>query len=485
MRILRFIHFGIIALIGISILYLIAFKAYYSSFTHDESFSYLHYVPQSFMDILAFKDSYTNNHILNSLGMKYSEMIFGTSEFSLRLPNIILSIVYCIFSFLLFKKSHKIIAVSFFVFLLTNNSIIDFFGLARGYGLSIGFMMMAIYYLIEALNSGKNKNLVLFHLAALLATLSNFTMLNFYVASIITFYIVIYIEQRIIKEETFSFFKSRKLNWLWCLISIIVLYEPVRRLITYNKLDFGGKSGFINDTISSVINYTFSNLTMSNSIPIFLMILCSLLIIFTLGLIIKKFAQKKLTFFQEHKALVVVNALIILISLASIIQHFLFHTDFLSGRFALFLVPLLLLNIGFLVNYLITVNYKKIVLFVIALLAISSAYNFYSHFNMNSNSEWAYDANTKKAMQQLTKQHQVSDSISLGVSWELEPTCNFYRTLWKLNWVKPIERYSLKNNSNFYYVFVSSITNHKITSRKAYTCISYFDDTKSILLKAQ
>jgi hypothetical protein len=64
MRILRFIYFGIIALIGLSILSLIAAKAYHTSFTHDESFSYLHYIPESFMDILAFKDSYTNNHIL-------------------------------------------------------------------------------------------------------------------------------------------------------------------------------------------------------------------------------------------------------------------------------------------------------------------------------------------------------------------------------------------------------------------------------------
>lgn len=484
MRILRFIHFGIIALIGISILSLIAIKAYHSSFTHDESFSYLHYAHQSFMDILAFKDSYTNNHILNSLGMKFSEKIISASEFSLRLPNIILFIVYSVFSFLLFRKSHKIIALSFFILLLTNNPLIDFFGLARGYGLSIGFMIVAIYYLIESLNSGKNKHLVLFHIAALLATLSNFTMLNFYVASIFIFYGVIYIEQRIIKQDDFSFFKRYKLNWFLCLISIIVLYEPVRRLITYNKMDFGGKSGFISDTFSSVINYTFYNLTLSNSMRVFLMALFSLLILFTFGLIVKMIVQKQLAFFQEHKALIVVNALIILISSASIIQHFLFHTDFLSGRFTLFLIPLFLLNGGFLINYLTTLGYKNTLLSVVFLLAMLSTYNFYSHFTMSSNSEWAYDANTKKAMKLLASQQHTSDSINLGVSWELEPTCNFYRTVWKLNWLNPIQRYGLKNNSDFYYVFVSSITQHEITSRKTYSNISYFEDTKSMLLKS-
>lgn len=484
MRILRFIHFAIITLIGISVLSIIAAKAYHSSFTHDESFSYLHYVPQSFMDILSFKDSYTNNHILNSLGMKYFEKIIGTSEFSLRLPNIVLFLVYGAFSFLLFKKSHKIIATSFFVLLITNNPLIDFFGLARGYGLSIGFMMMAIYYLIEALNSRKNIHLILFHLAALLSTLSNFTMLNFYVASVLIFYAVLFIEQCVIKQNTFSFLKSHKLNWLWCLISTIVLYEPVRRLITYNKMDFGGKSGFVSDTFSSVINYTFYNLTLSNSMHGLLILLFSILILFTFGLIVKMIAQKQLAFFQENKALIVVNALIIFISLASIIQHVLFHTDFLSGRFALFLIPLLLLNAGFLFSYLITLNYKKTLFSVVTLLAMLSAYNFYSHVNMNSNSEWAYDANTKKAMQHLTLQRHASDSINLCVSWELEPTCNFYRTIWKLNWLKPIERYGLQNNSDFYYVFISSITHHEIINKKAYTCISYFDDTKSVLLKA-
>ena len=249
-------------------------------------------------------------------------------------------------------------------------------------------------------------------------------------------------------------------------------------------MDFGGKSGFINDTFSSVINNTFYNMTLSGSMLVFLMILCGLLILFTVGLVGKMTVQKKLTFFQEHKTLVVVNALIILISLASIIQHVLFHTDFLSGRFALFLIPLFLLNAGFLINYLITLGYTKTLLSIVTLLAILSAYNFYSHFNLHSNSEWAYDANTKKAMQVLASQHHRSDSTNIGVSWELEPTCNFYRTIWKLDWLNPIQRYGLKNNSDFYYVFVSSITCHEITNRKTYTCISYFEDTKSLLLKS-
>ena len=69
-------------------------KANMASFTHDESFTYLNYPHQSFIDIISFNDWYTNNHILNSLFIKYSEQLFGNSELALRLPNLLLLLVY-------------------------------------------------------------------------------------------------------------------------------------------------------------------------------------------------------------------------------------------------------------------------------------------------------------------------------------------------------------------------------------------------------
>jgi hypothetical protein len=487
MRILRFIHFAIIALIGISVLSLIAIKAYYSSFTHDESFSYLHYVQQSFMDILAFKDSYTNNHILNSLGMKYSEKIFGTSEFSLRLPNIILFIVYGVFSFLLFKKSHKIIAISFFVLLVTNNPLIDFFGLARGYGLSIGFMMMAIYYLIEALNSGKNKHLILFHLAALLATLSNFTLLNFYLAGIAILYGMRFLENNVYGKQSFSFKKNYKINALLFLFSLAVLYEPVRRVITFNKMDFGGKSGFVDDTLYSVFNSIFFTECISLNIKIMLSILICIIILSVLYLIINACIKKHISFIKENKSLIVVNALVIMISFASIAQHYLFKTDYLSGRFSLFLIPLIILNVGFFFQYLFMLSHKKSILICVCVLSCFSIGFFIRSFNPNSYGEWAYDSDTKQALLQLDKRykHLPKQSVSLAVSWPLEPTSNFYRLSKNMEWLKPISRTDMNDKGDCYIVLANDSCMFQSMKKQKYQPFIYYLNSQTYLILSQ
>jgi len=143
-------------------------KASVSSFTHDESITYLQFVPTGIFDILTFKSCNTNSHILNTLLMKFSEQLFGASEVALRLPNLLLFLVYMAYSYKLFKYSNRVLGFALFVLLVTNNAMVDFFGLARGYGLSFGFMLMSLYHFILSFNDIKLKNIILFHSAAIL-----------------------------------------------------------------------------------------------------------------------------------------------------------------------------------------------------------------------------------------------------------------------------------------------------------------------------
>ncbi|MBL4755183.1 MAG: hypothetical protein JKY52_16510, partial [Flavobacteriales bacterium] len=132
-------------------LYLLT-KSSVSSFTHDESFTYLHFCHNSFMDIISYKNWYSNNHLLNSLFMKYSEQLFGSSEIALRLPNLLLLLVYMVYGHLLFRRTSQLLAVAVFVLLCTNILLIDLFGLARGYGMSCGFMLMSLYHFMQSFN---------------------------------------------------------------------------------------------------------------------------------------------------------------------------------------------------------------------------------------------------------------------------------------------------------------------------------------------
>jgi hypothetical protein len=223
----------------------IATKATVSSFTHDESFSYLHFISQSFMDIISNQGAYSNNHVLNTLGMKYAEIIFGSSEVSLWLPNLIMLLVFFMYTFLLFRKSDPVLCISVFILMITNTALIDFFGLARGYGMSIGFMIMSLYHLISAYNIDKNKHLILFNVGALLAILSNFTMLSFYCSALLVFNLTKMLECHFISKEKFSFWKLNKVNVLLFLVSlmIIVINTIQSSKEFYGHSDFSGLFG--------------------------------------------------------------------------------------------------------------------------------------------------------------------------------------------------------------------------------------------------
>src|ERR1035438_9323453 len=77
----------------------IVLRAYLLSITFDESFTYIDFIKTKF--IFKFKEhkiSDANNHILNTWLMELSSKVFGTSEFTLRLPNVMAHLVFLFYS---------------------------------------------------------------------------------------------------------------------------------------------------------------------------------------------------------------------------------------------------------------------------------------------------------------------------------------------------------------------------------------------------
>jgi hypothetical protein len=154
-------------ILKISILFIFAYiflRSISVGFTHDESLSYT---------ILTGNESQlftANNHWLNTILMKCCSLILGYSEWSLRLPNVLAFglYAYSIIKILQLSKLHYLtIWLAILVFFL-NPFLLDFFALARGYGLGMGFLTFALYqgfrffYLDQ-----KTSNLVLFLLSSI------------------------------------------------------------------------------------------------------------------------------------------------------------------------------------------------------------------------------------------------------------------------------------------------------------------------------
>lgn len=163
----------------------VAVRAARLAFTYDEATTYLDTIASG--PLAAFTFDSANNHFLNSLLTKLVSLA-GSSEFILRLPNLLAFAVYLFFSFLILDRFIKrpAIRLAGFILLVANPYTLDFFSLCRGYGLSLAFLMASLYYFFAfqeratRREPGGYRNLRYSLAAASLAVLSNFTLLDAY-----------------------------------------------------------------------------------------------------------------------------------------------------------------------------------------------------------------------------------------------------------------------------------------------------------------
>lgn len=434
----------------------IIYKAYFLSFTHDESYTYLHYVHQGFMDIISYKTPYTNNHILNTVLIKYCEELFGSSEIVLRLPNILAFILYSVFAILLLQKQYPKLLFPFYLLLTLHPFLLEFFALARGYGLSIGFLMMSIYFMRQYFTQPKSCFLIWFNVAAFLAVMSNFSLLNYYATALIAFNLYVYLSLKIktSASQKFSFLKLNRINIVSLIISGMVLYEPLRRLSKIGLLDFGGKTGFLADTVGSSIDDLFYEMP----VPLFLSVLIKTFILLVcfglLFLIIIQTIKRNSFFFERYAFLIFVNLTLYLIVVITQVQHLLLCNDYYVHRFALFLYPLFVVNLIALVDYFFS-SYIKTSLIISYSLASLLLYNFYLNYNITHFKEWRYDKDTKEVMKKIisVQANNPDKKILLGINWLFEPTTNFYRYSWDLDWLVPTHRKGITGREDYWYLF--------------------------------
>ncbi len=159
-------------------------RAIHVSFTWDETWSYIHYVvPREYFQT-AFDAMGANHHLLNVWGMIAADSLFGNSELALRLPALLAHAVYLYATArIALQARSSVVAIMGFIVLNAHTYLLDFFALARGYGLAIGFMMLSLWWATRYLNGGRRlKWLVLAMLAAIFSALANLTMVNYLLA---------------------------------------------------------------------------------------------------------------------------------------------------------------------------------------------------------------------------------------------------------------------------------------------------------------
>lgn len=472
-----------IAVFLISVLLLIysVLRATSLSFTIDESISYIVFVPLKFMDIVSFKIAIANNHMINTLFMKYISVLFGSNELLLRLPSILSHLVYIVFSYKIIKKiASPVILLAGFLLLNLNPYLLDFFSLARGYAMAVSFTVVSVYFLLNYIEYSKLKSITWSFIFAVLAVLSNFTLLIFFISLIAVVNIHWLVSQSHININ--ELIKRNIPVFICSIVLIVIMFEPIRKLIKFKEFYDGGTISFWSDTVGSLISASLYGQSYRLATLLFLknvIAVCSLILVTTF---VYHLYIKKLKIFLDK---VSITILLLLIScLVPIAQHLLLKSYFPINRMALVYIPLFFIPIILLAD--VVVKSDKIKFLILPLMVIfSGAVTFHTFRTLNTSYAlyWKFDADTKKMLSDLETMVKNDNKlpINLGVMWLYEPTINYYRIAKKYSWLEIVTEDTYKKPDFDYYYLADTCLNYVRGINKP--IIKHYSTSDSYLVK--
>lgn len=445
------------------LLYYTAIRAAVVPFSHDESYGYLNAFPGGLRDalLLSFRDA--NNHPLNTWAMYVCSKILGQSEFFLRLPNLLSHILYLVTSAIFVRRLPDILPrVTAFFLLNASPFALEYFSLARGYGIAMGFLMCASWLSMESVSSDSEKHTLLYALFALVsATLSvfgNYTFLHFYLSLCACLPLALFLKSFVRNDRDLT--QHQHINpttyflgaaaWNTILLFLFAGRE-IMDLKQRGALYEGGNVGFWWDTIGSLVQISVSGIQKTvHAVEMALYVLFSLAVVFLMWSLRSKRSIIMLLPYMTVAGIALISAL------SAALQPYLFGVRYLSGRTAIQFIPLIGYLLIFLVAYL-TSSTSRILRLCSS--GICIAILVFLTINIFRGADFSYppgriDADTKAMIADLSREYEKGfrgRKIRLGINWELEPSINFYRKVNGFSWLERVTRDGLVGEYDYYY----------------------------------
>jgi hypothetical protein len=392
--------------------------------TYDEVCFY-QFLDSSYSDIVNLRMIVSANiHLLNFVLTKFFTETFGQNLFFLRLGSLLAQIIYLTAAWLICAKVFKNKWWQFALFIAFNLNpfLFDFWGLSRGYAMSIALMLASVYFLLSYREQRKMLPLVLSLTMALASVYSSFSLLNFYLAIVgtVLFDIVILSPRTAVKQQLFKA-TGIIVAISWCLYQLIV--TPVQKLIDANSFYHGGEKGFFTDTLRSVVKESlFQNYANGHSVSIVSWTIVATVIAsgsYWLVMLLRKKAN------IEAKTGILLWLILMTPVTTTVVQHQLYQTRFLTDRTALFFYPLYIAALLYWLWYILG-NHTKIAISTISVIIGFITYNFLSNFSLSSSWEWAYDKNSIVILDKIKVNAGSNRQASLKATWMFLPSLKYH-----------------------------------------------------------
>lgn len=435
--------------LGGVILLLAAYRAVVLPFSHDEAVTYLAGVAPGFRSWLAFEFCSANNHFLNTLAMLLAGRIAGTAEWVLRLPNLLAAVAYmtaawCLASRLRSGPLHLLA----FTALVANLAVMDYWSMARGYGLALACLLLAMLWVDGSVRrSGLRDGWADAALVVLaVGTVAHLMLLYTFAA----LWCAVAWSRLKAQAGVAPGWPARLQGLerpLWIGMALAALVGPqIARMQMRGQLYYGNHDGFFAGTLSSLAGLLL-NAASGRSVSL---LAGAMVLLWAMAGGVVLFRRKAMDVHLAPGRLV-----LLVLSVAAACPIAAFHlagVPLPQGRTALNLLPLgiwlLLLVADAWACRRPAFSAALARLAVLGLLVL-----FALRIDLRAFQGLSFDADTKRMMADLQGEVERSgrtDVVRLGVDWRLEPAVNFYRETRSLAWLAEADRSGHLGDHMFY-----------------------------------
>jgi hypothetical protein len=463
-------------------------KAIVMQTTCDEAYTVMILSKQPTWDLITYKDSYTNNHILNTLITKGLFSIFGMNHSLARVPSMVGFLMYFYCSYHFSKKyiTDDGLSAMFLTVMCCNPYLLDFFALARGYGLSIGLEMVSVYAAANFIFQKETPKwtLPLSMAAAVLSVYAQFATLHFYLG--INLLVFLYaLNQWFTHKNKSLFFKTLGIQVLGFVALVALVYLPFKAILRDNQIAYYGSEGFWENTISTLMYHSvYAQGYFSDKTTDVFKRLLLLVFFIVVAKIAYNFGQKKVETSEKTYPSVFAALLFGCTAASVVLQFHLLKNQYVVDRTALFFYPLLAFSFPTVAVFFSYFN-KKIGIFVMLLFVVFSLNHVKRSATLKYYREWWYDVNTYEILDFLKTEYDKSDkkeTLKLGTTWIFNPSFSYHREKNNLTWIEPLNYDKQPDTTHFYHFYYA--TNEEVPALSSkYEKIKSWGDGQWHLMK--
>jgi hypothetical protein len=397
--------------------------------TWDEAYTYFHFIRHELFIQEKVESMSANNHWLNNWLCILFVRIFGFKIWVLRIPALIGCGLQLFYSWKILQKINKgYLGIAAFIIVNAHPFLLDFFSLSRGYGLSIGCMTAAIYFVLSFLENSTKKNFALATFFCLMALMASFVMLPV-IAFLMAVMPIFSFWQNKNKGQSHiqTAFKTLK-NYLpsvvmFALLTAYIIYYSFQ-LKNVGALYFGGHDGLLESTFFSIfyfLIYEGQKLMAYSGIGRVLLLLLPVLV-FIIGL--WGVFQKKKSIFR---ICLLISATVLFCILSAYLQFIGLNNLLPVSRTALYLYVLIVLSLA---SLLLTLSADwKTARFILVFVAFISVVFLIRKANTEYVLEWKNNYVVGAAMKDLKDDWKKTgnEAVSIGIGEGFNYLFNFYR----------------------------------------------------------